>query len=369
MTHESGGFYSALDADSEGVEGKFYTWTQAELDEILGKNSSLISAYYQTKPTGNWEDGVNILHVNHDIETFALAYNISPADFSAKLQAAKIKLLDHRSGRIRPGLDDKILAGWNGLMLKGLADAYAAFGEEKFLKLALANAHFLKSQMIVEGQLFRNFKNGKSTIQGYLEDYALVIEALIRLYEVTFDESWLALTESLLEYSINNFFDEQEGFFFYTDSQGETLIARKKELLDNVISSSNSVMATNLFKLGKILDREDLINTSRDMLAKVTQLMEKEISYLSNWGVLYTYFVQPIPEIIIVGKEADQFRAEIEQKYLPQKVIGGTTQSSDLPLLQHRTAVNDQTTIYVCFNKTCKLSVNTVDEAIEQLAQ
>ena len=243
MTSSEGGFYSALDADSEGVEGKFYVWTKHEIDEILGEKSEEFCRVYQIDSNGNWEHGVNILWKNEPILNSQLSESIQ-------------KLMAKRAERIRPGLDDKILCSWNGLMLNGLVDAYRTFGEEKFLNLALKNARFVKDNFLKNDFLSHSYKNGHTKIQGFLEDYASVIDAYTNLYQATFEENWLHLAEKLTLYVCQNFYDEKEQLFYFTDKSAEELIARKKEIFDNVIPSSNSMMARNLYTLGFLLDRQ-----------------------------------------------------------------------------------------------------------------
>lgn len=364
---ENGGFYSALDADSEGEEGKFYVWTKDEIDQALGEDADLISAYYDVSKAGNWE-GKSILRMTRSNEEFAKAHDLSIELLHSKLEVANEKLLVARNKRVRPGLDDKILAGWNGLMLKGLADAYKAFHDEKFKKAALKNAQFIKQNMVTdEGKLFRNFKAGKATIDGYLEDYAFVIDGFIATYEITFDEHWLHQAKSLTDYVMEHFSDEHEEMFFYTDNSSERLIARKKELFDNVIPSSNSQMAINLHLMGTLLDNDQYKEKSVNMLATVSSLIEDQLGYVSNWGILYTYLVSPTAEVAIVGEHTDELRNELYETYYPNKVVLGTESESNLPLLKGKSTINNQSTIFVCYNKTCKLPVNTVEEALKQL--
>jgi uncharacterized protein YyaL (SSP411 family) len=372
LTSPEGGFYSALDADSEGVEGKFYVWTLAELDAILGKSqeSEWLYAYYGITEEGNWEHDMNILHATVRPEVFAAQRNISVDDFLKTLADAKQKLLDARKSRIRPGLDDKILCSWNGLMLKGVVDAYRVFGEEKFLNIALRNASFLKEKMRDGQRLWHSYKNGKATLPGYLEDYAFVIDAYTALYQATSDEEWLAQAQQLANYTLKNFYDAQEQLFFFTDATAEKLIVRKKELFDNVIPASNSAMARNLYTLGLLLNESTYEQTAAQMLSKVKKLVLTDVQYLSNWACLFAARVQPTAEIVIIGPDADTFRQKIEQTYYPNKVLISSPIANDdsiAPLLEGRYAIGEQTTIYVCFNKACRLPVYTVAEAWKQL--
>ena len=354
MTDPEGGFYSALDADSEGVEGKFYVWTKSEIDAVLGEASEEFCKTYQVTEQGNWEHGVNILWKNGVILNSIQQQNI-------------LKLLTKRAERTCPGLDDKILCSWNGLMLNGLVDAYRAFGETDFLNLALRSANFIKNNFLKDNVLSHSYKNGETKIQGFLEDYATVIEAYLNLYQATFEESWLHLAEKLALYVYQNFWDEDDQLFFFTDKNAESLIVRKKEIFDNVIPSSNSIMARNYYTLGLILDREDFKDLSKLMLAKMKDLLLKNVDYLTNWACLATQIISPTAEIAIVGKDYLQLRMEIDSQYYPNKVLCGTTYESPLPLLENRVAKSDETLIYVCYNKTCQLPVKTVEDAFKIL--
>ena len=368
MLSPEGGFYAALDADSEGEEGKFYCWEFREVEEILGREAEIFSDYYNLDEQGNWENGKNILHRRESIGDFAHKYELDPEELQQLLAEAELKLFREREKRIRPGLDDKILAGWNGLMLKGLADAYAAFGEPSFLDLALRNARFIDQHMQQENKLMRNFKNGKASIAGYLEDYALVIEAYLRLYEVCFQEEWLYKAKKLLKYCLENFWDEEEKLFFYTDAGSEKLIARKKELFDNVIPSSNSVMALNLYRLGILLDVQHYQLLARQMLGAAHKLLLAEPQYFTYWGCLYTHFARPTAEIAIVGPEHHAFSQRIyQQRYHPNKVMCAAEKGGTLPLLENRQAEERKTTVYVCYNQSCQKPVHSPEEALELL--
>ncbi|MDZ7898170.1 MAG: thioredoxin domain-containing protein [Arcicella sp.] len=354
MTSPVGGFYSALDADSEGVEGKFYVWTYQEIEGILGEKAEEFCKNYQVSKQGNWEHGVNILWKKEATLN---------ADFKESIE----RLMAKRAERIRPGLDDKILCSWNGLMINGLVDAYRAFGEEDFLKLALNNAHFIKDNFLKDDKLSHSYKNGETKIQGFLEDYASVIEAYTNLYQATFDENWLHLAEKLTLYVCDNFWDGEDEFFYFTDENAEELIARKKEIFDNVIPSSNSMMARNLYTLGVLLDREDFKDLSILMLSKMKNLLLKNVDYLTNWACLATQMTSPTAEIAIVGKDVMVFRKEIDLKFYPNKVLSGTQTKSNLPLLENRTSKGNETQIFVCYNKTCLLPIDSVEDAFGQL--
>ena len=372
LTSDEGGFYSALDADSEGEEGKFYTWTYDELKEVLGDETDLVTDYFEATEAGNWEDGRNILHKSESNNTFAQRYDLNMVALDSLIADVKVKLREVRDQRVRPGLDDKIIASWNGLMLKGLADAYAITRIEDILKLALQNAQFIVDKLTYTSgktrTLYRTYQDGEARINGYLDDYAFVIDALLALYQVTFDEQWLEPVRQLTDHVMQHFWDKEEGFFFYTDDSSQ-LITRKKELFDNVISASNSAMARNLHRLGLLFDRTDYSDRAKAMLTKMIPLIKADPAYLANWACLYTELATPTAEIAIVGPDCPSTMLELNQQYYPNKLVVGTKTSSDLPLLQHRhrDAEGDNVTIYVCYDKACQLPVHTTHEAWEQL--
>jgi uncharacterized protein YyaL (SSP411 family) len=367
MLQKEGGFYSALDADSEGIEGKFYIWTHRELEEILQDDFVWFANLYNITKEGNWEHGYNHLHLTNEVEQTAKALGIHDDNFTDKYKNVIQKLLTARNTRIRPGLDDKILTSWNGLLLKGLTDAYRALGDESIRELATGCGAFLVDKVTTNGVLKHSYKNGEASITAFLEDYAAVIEGYIGLYQITFDEAWIKHAQILMDYTIANFYDEQEGYFYFTDSEGEALIARKKELFDNVIPASNSIMATNLYVLGKILDREDYATLSDRMLSQMHKILTTDVQWVTNWGALYCLRAAPTPEIVIVGENADEIRKDLDRFFIPNKVVLGTTDSSSLPLLQEKTDRNGKALIYVCFDKTCQLPVGTVEEALVQI--
>ncbi len=367
MRSEEGGYYSALDADSEGIEGKFYVWRAKELQEILGDDFEWFAPIYDITDAGNWEHGLNHLHLTQDAEVVAKAKGLFSENFVDKYFDALKKLEISRRVRIRPGLDDKILASWNGLLLKGLVDSFRALGYEPIRDQAVTLGNFLRDKMLKDGKLFHSYKDGKATIKGFLEDYAAVAEGWVALYQISFDEQWLHLAEKLLDETIANFYDEADGFFFFTDAQAEELIARKKEIIDNVIPSSNSILAQALYQAGILLNREDFVEKADAMLNKMSRLLRTDIQVATNWASLYAQRASPTAEIVIVGPDYENLRKNFDRFFVPNKVMAGAESSSNLPLLEGRTAVDNRTTIYVCFNKTCQLPVYSVEEALKLL--
>lgn len=354
------GFYSALDADSEGVEGKFYSFSLQELQTILtaGELAVLAEAYGVTA-SGNWREE----HTNVFFRAKVLPEN------EHLLDIARAKVLSYRNRRIHPGLDNKILCSWNALMLKGLADAYRAFGDEEFLNLALNNAYFLKDNLLAAdyslSRVYRSDGARSQPINGFLDDYALLIDAFIALYEVTFDESWLRDADAVCGYALHNFYDPGTGLFFYTSQNDTSLIARKHEIHDNVIPASNSIMANNLFKLGNLLQEDEYLEQSALMLEAIYPDLLKYGKEYSNWAILLLNRVFGIYEVVICGEEAALKRHEFEKTYIPNKIILGGNKGS-LPLLQEKLA-SEGTKIYVCKNRSCALPVTEVAEALKQI--
>jgi uncharacterized protein YyaL (SSP411 family) len=368
MTSAEGGFYSAIDADSEGVEGKFYSFTKDEIKTILGDEEALFSIFYQVTEEGNWvEEGTNVFNRKFENTDLALQLGISVTELESKITLAKSKLLDARSSRIRPGLDNKILASWNGMMLKAYSDAYRVFGNSKFLEIAKLSADFICKKLINSNELIRVYN--PDILQAdhsvaFLDDYAFVIDGLIGLYEACFDETYLQIAKQLTENAISEFYDEKSGMFFYTAKSGEQLIARKQEIIDNVIPSSNSMMAHNLFKMGHFYDHKEYLNISKQMLRNVHPQIKTYGSGYSNWASLLLYHVFGVYEIAITGITAEEKRMELEKYYIPNKILLGGS-SGTLPLLKDKWA--SETKIYVCQNKTCLLPVIEVIDAIKQI--
>ncbi len=371
MTSPEGGFYSACDADSEGVEGKFYTFSRDELERILGEDAVLFCIYYNVTAEGNWADEhTNVLIQTQDESSLAESTGLSVEQLRSVINRCRQQVFEYREKRVRPGLDNKILASWNGLMIRGLVDAYRAFGEHEYLNLALRNGNFILDKLLnSKGCLRRLYiapeNRSKQDVCAFLEDYAFVIDAFTGLYEVTFDEKWLETARELTEYGLQNFYDPGTGMLFYTSQNSEELIARKHEVLDNVIPASNSAMALNLYRLGHFYDYQHYIDQARQMLANVFPLIKTYGPGYSNWGLLLFYEVYGLYEIAITGADYEEKRRELEKYFIPNRILLGG-RSGSLPLLQDKNF--DETTIYVCRNKTCGMPVTEVADALRQIS-
>ncbi len=351
----SGGYYAALDADSEGEEGKFYVWEKKTLKTLLGNDFIEFEKRFDISENGNFE-GANHL-VRKKLEGFG----------TAREQQWMKLLFDERAKRIRPGLDDKILTGWNALLMKGFAVAYSVFQDENILQDAKGiDSFYQKNTFQKDGNVTRTFKNGKSAINGFLEDYALMADAYKAMYEATFDEKYLIQSKQLCDYAIQHFYNPANGLFYFTSINDDPLIARKVETSDNVIPSSNAVMASVLFQLGELYDDANYKKISRQMLLNMQSMAHKYTSFYSRWARLELSFIKTPTEIAIVGKDATKLRQEFALHYLPNVIFLGSNSSSELPLLQSKRKANE-TLIYICENKTCGLPVKTVNEALLQL--
>ncbi|MCB0633635.1 MAG: thioredoxin domain-containing protein [Saprospiraceae bacterium] len=364
------GFYSSLDADSEGEEGKYYVWSQMEIDSLLSPEASLFAKkYYLISTGGNWEDGKNILRMEQKPEEIAAALGLSSDQVPAMLQSIKQKLMAAREERPRPGLDDKMLTSWNALMLIAYTDAFRASGVEAYRQAALHNGYFLSTSMMHDDfRLDRNFKDGKAAINAFLDDYAHTMAAFTALYEITFDEEWLHKARGLADYTIAHFRDTTTGFFYYTSDLDPPLLVRKTELNDNVIPASNSAMARALYQLGHYFYEAPYMEIAERMMHQILPeaLEGKSADYYSNWNQLYLEMAYPMYEVAIVGPDYENLQAGMQQSYFPQAIyLGGATEGS-LDLLENK-LVAGETYIYVCRNKVCKLPVQTVANARELL--
>lgn len=367
LTAEEGAFYSALDADSEGEEGKFYVWTKDEAESMAGKNWSIIKDYYNLNGKGLWEHGNYILLRDADHKDIAKKFNLSEPELREVVNDFKQKAMSARGLRIRPGLDDKSLTSWSALASKGLTNAFLASGDDRWLKLARTNLDFLlKQQKRKDGGLWHSYKKGKSTINGYLEDYAHLIDALIRFYEASLEESYLMEARSLATYVEAHFDQSQAGHFYFKSKDDAPLVARKIELNDNVIPASNSVLADAFYRLALLYADTRLEKTAKQMLASVEASFARYPSGYSQWMTMQMKLSMPYYEVAIVGDDCAKKVGELSQSYLPMAVICGGKNEGSLPILENR-KVQGKTMFYVCQSGACKLPVETAAKALAQM--
>jgi uncharacterized protein YyaL (SSP411 family) len=366
LTNGEGGFYSALDADSEGVEGKYYVWQKEELHKLLKDDFEIFADYYCVNEVGYWEDENYVLMRDADDSVIALKHNLSVSELQEKITICKNTLLQVREKRVKPGLDNKILASWNGLMCKALADAYLIFDDEEFNELAISNAKYLAANYCKEnGQLLR-VTNNNTSISGFLEDYAFVADAFLSVYLITANEEWLLKAKESSDYAISHFYEEKNNTFFFTDSSQEKLVVRKAEWSDNVIPASSSQMAINLYKLSIYFDNEKYRQISENLLKSVIKEIEGYGPGYSNWAILLLQNLQPQTEVVIVGKSVIKKLAELYKQTPPNVIFALSNTKSDLPLLKDR-YVEGETFFYVCKNNSCLLPGKSIEEALKQI--
>ncbi len=367
LSNGNGAYYSSVNADSDGEEGKYYVWNSEEIENALDDSEALLfSEYYNVESYGNWEEGKNILYRNSSLEDFSQENDISSTNSIEYLNSAKQKLLAVRNERIKPTIDDKVLTSWNALMIEAYLDAFTALEDPVYLERAIKAANFLSREMLSNDQkLLRSYKDGEKKISGFLDDYAFLSSAFINLYQITFDIEWLKKAEKLTDHTIKNFKDEEQAMFYYTDKSQNDLIVRKIEIQDNVMPSSNSVMAKNLYVLGNLLEKEQYLKLSDNMVQQISQAVMNYPSSFATWTQLIGLQAFGAFEIAIVGEEAFKKNIRMNREYLPTSIfMGGKTEN--LPLLKNKLNTGE-TLIYVCQNKTCKYPVSEVKEAFELL--
>ena len=370
FSNGEGGFYSALDADSLNheqklEEGAYYVWSKEELQDILEADFELFSAVFNINEFGYWEHGNYVLIQNDSLKNIASQFNLDESDLHSKKVIWEEMLDRHRRSRKKPRLDDKSLTSWNALMGKGLVDAFTAFGDKKYLKDAVDCAEFILLKChSANGTLLHNYKDGKSNINGYLEDYAHTISFLISLYQVTIDENWLNRAKQLTDYCFTNFYTES-GFFAFTSNVDDALISRHYETEDNVIPASNSVMARNLLKLALYYDESEYEKVALKMINTIVPDVDYASAF-SNWLLAYLESDSKNIELAICGEDALDILQELQQHYLPNVTFAGANWPSDIPLLNGRYS-NEKTLFYICRNKACDAPTDNLDKIKAEL--
>jgi uncharacterized protein YyaL (SSP411 family) len=378
---KEGSFYSAVDADSLNTEnrleeGAFYVWTKSELQQVLQEDFDLFSIVFNVNEFGFWEHENYVLIQNKSLEEIAKDQNTTLENLEQKKKSWEQLLYIEREKRSKPRLDDKCLTSWNAIMLKGFVDAYKALGHKKYLDIALQNAHFIINTVwSSEGNLQHSYKDGirggaeqsvaKATSNGFLEDYAHVIQAFISLYEVTFDEQWLQNSKQLTDYTFDNFYDANQQFFSFTSHQDEALITKHFEVEDNVIPASNSVLADALFKLSIYFNNSYYEKVSQQMVQNIVPTVDYPSAF-SNWLTVLLDFSEQNKELAICGNNALEYLYTLNQKYLPNIIIAGSTSISTLPFLENRFSDNG-TLFYLCQNKTCQKPTTDIKEISQEI--
>jgi len=359
LKNPENGFYSALDADSLNEnqhleEGAFYVWKKAELQDLLQDDFELFSQVFNINEFGFWEHDNYVLIQNESLEHISKQNHLGLDDLISKKENWEKLLFIAREKRSKPRLDDKTLTSWNAIMTKGFTDAYKALQNEEYLAIALKNAEFIIKNIWSEsGNLFHNYKNGKATINGYLEDYCFVIEVFISIFEVTLDEKWLLNAKQLTDYCFEHFYNNQKQLFAFASDLDKALITQHFEVEDNVISASNSVMANNLYRLNLYFENGYYQQTLDKMIQNIIPNIDYPSAF-SNWLNVYLNYAQENKELVISGPNALEFCNEIHRNYYPNIVVVGSKNASALPILKNR-FVEDETTFYLCQNKACEL--------------
>ena len=374
MTDSAGGFYSSQDADSEGEEGKFFVWTLEELAEVLGpEEGELVAAYFGASQVGNFE-GSNILYLPHDADEFATAAGLSSDQLEGVVQSVREKLLEARETRVHPARDDKVLAGWNGLMLQAFAEAAAVLDRDDYRRVAIDNATFILREMRPDGRLLRSYKDGQARVLGYLEDYAFVADGLLYVYELTFDRQWINEARALADDMIDLFWDEDLGFFYETGKDAEQLVVRPRELFDNAIPCGGSMAAHLLQRLSIFTGEQSYGQKAATTLRGVQNIVAEHPMGMGNWLAAIDFYVTPVKEVVVIGPQADSatrgLLETVHAGYLPNKVVAGgdgTEADPSIPLLEGRGLIDGRPAAYVCQNYTCQLPVTAPADLLEQL--
>jgi uncharacterized protein YyaL (SSP411 family) len=361
LLHPEKGFYSALDADSGGEEGKFYVWNIEEIKKILGENATIFCKYYDVTEQGNWEEK-NILRVKEPFIKFAEQNNISVEELKSILESSKKKLLKERSKRVRPSLDDKIILGWNALMNTACSKAFMATGNSEYKQLAIDNMQFILDKFSIgnSSELNHTWKNNIAKYPAFLDDYAFLIQALIYLQEITADTKWLLKAKEMARFVIDNFSEPGKGFFYYTKSDQQDVILRKKEVYDGAIPSGNSIMAYNLYQLSLFFNKQDWKERSVNMIGSLGNVISLHPTSFGVWACLLQEIIAGTSEIVIMGKNYEKFQTELFNQYLPHRVLMASgVENQQFPLLANK-VFTEKPVIYLCKDFVCQQPVDTI---------
>ena len=371
MLHRDGGFYATQDADSEGEEGKFFAWTKSEVDGLLGEASRLFCRYYDITAAGNWEHGKNILHLTVSQDQLAQMFGRSLEDIQTSLTAAREALFMAREQRIKPFRDEKILVAWNGLMLSGIAQAASILDDTEALQAVRETLQCIRRHLLRDGRLLSVYKDGQAKLNAYLDDYAFLVEALLSTFEVTGELDDFALAQQLTATMLEEFWDEQDGGFFFTGKNHERLIDRTKSVYDQAIPSGTAVAAKNLLRLYHYTGAVDYVQRAEQILQLFRRHMEQQPFGVGSLLTALDFYLQKPQEIVLLGTpgaaDTQAMQRAIHQHYLPNKIVlqlspeQATAVLETLPLLRDvlagKTQVEGRATVYVCHNFTCSLPI------------
>ena len=365
MFCREGGYFAALDADSEGVEGKFYVWDAEEITNTVA-NGDVYSKWYGVEPHGNWEHK-NILHVRHDEATFAKENNITIDELTTIVNKGNDMLLKERDKRIHPSTDDKILLGWNALLVTALCKAYCALGVDEYKNTAVQLYSFLVDSFKKDNGSFQHtFKNGASKYPAFLDDYAYLIQACIHLQEITSEQRYLLEAKELTTYVNDHFTDNASGLYFFTEKGQTDIVLRKIEVYDGAVPSGNSVMVDNLFYLGIIFENNDWLARADRGLKSVQDVITQYPTSFGNWASIFLKQALGMQELVLTGNNIHLELKGLLRIYLPNKVLQSSDHVDDFPLLRDKN-FNGGASIYRCRQYACDMSVNTAEELETQL--
>ncbi len=361
---DAGGFFSTLDADSEGVEGKFYVWSADEFREVAEDDSGVLARFFDVTPLGNFE-GQNILHVSHEPEVFAASEGIDRGELEARISGAVPLLLERRERRVRPGRDEKILTDWNGLMLRTVARAALAFKRPDYARIAENNAEFLVDKMWDGTRLVHAFKDGQARFNGYVDDYANFADGLLALYELTFEGRWLKLALEISDRMIDEFWDSDQAAFFFTGRSHESLVARTKEYFDNATPSGNSVAADVLARLSAVADRRDLREKAEAISGGVSGHLARFPTGFGRMLTAVDYLIGPSREVAVLG-DPTRFVDAVRSRYMPRTVLAGAASDPDdvVGILRGRESIDGKPTVYCCEDRVCRLPTTDPSELL-----
>ncbi|EPA06605.1 thioredoxin domain-containing protein [Candidatus Nitrosarchaeum limnium] len=366
MTAKNGGFYSAYDADSEGVEGKFYVWKKSNIKVILGDDADLFCLYYDVTDGGNWE-GNNILCNNINISAVSFHFGMPEEKIKKILTMCSQKLLKSRSMRVAPGLDDKILTSWNALMITAFAKGYGVTGDTKYLDAAKNCVHFIETTLLINDKLLRTSKNGITKIDGYLEDYSYFANALLDVFEVEPESKYLDLALKLGNYLVDHFWDSESSSFFMTSDNHEKLIIRPKSNYDLSLPSGNSVSCSVMLRLYHLTHDEKFLKIATQIMESQAQIAAENpfgFGYLLN--TIYTYLQKPT-EITIINPENSEITKFLHSKFLPESILVTIHNKEQLDKLAKfqffaGKTFSEKTSVFVCKDFTCSLPLQSIPE-------
>ncbi len=367
LMDECGLYYSAIDADSEGVEGKYYCWTKKEIDEILAENSEVFCMYFNVSEKANWENGQNILYVSDNEDEILERFQLSPKQLYEILEHSKSVLLTYRNKRIAPLCDNKMIVSWNALMIIALLDAFFAFGDKKLYQRAKQNTEFIIDNYFQKSNKLLRIKNKNGNhINGLLDDYSFLIGSLISLYKADGDEKWIIKAKELIDFCLLHFYDKKSGLFYYNADFDNKLYIRNKELTDHVIPSSNSVLFKNLYLSGVIFSENKYILLSEKASGQIQSQIETHPILYSNWLNLQFIQKKKFLTVCIVGKKAEEYAREINSFYMPDVFVLQLIGKSKIPLLKDK-AEKSKTLIYICSGSECLNVIDNLKDALEAL--